>query len=74
MTRCRRTLKAPKVHNKVSITMHNKEVSNNIKNTQQGGVEKKQEYITNRQQRITRPYNKKPLKNTRNAHQGKIEK
>ncbi len=40
MTRCRRTLKAPKVHNKVSITMHNKELSNNIKNTQQGGVEK----------------------------------
>jgi hypothetical protein len=37
-------------------------------------IEKKQEHITNRHQRITIAYNKKPLKNTRNAHQGKFLK
>ncbi len=37
MTRCQRAPKTLKVHN-VSTTMHNKEVSNNTKNTR-GGVE-----------------------------------
>jgi len=38
MRRCQRAPKTLKMHN-VSTTMHNKEVSNNTKNTQ-GGVEK----------------------------------
>jgi hypothetical protein len=37
-------------------------------------IEKQQKHIANRHQKITRAYNKKPLKNTRNAHQGNIEK